>query len=108
VEKIYNDGSVLFSNSGYTRNPNLINSLYFYLRCASPADNFQTGRHGYSGYAGYTFQGFIYSPVDFDPDVDPGTPDPPGPDPSPDPEGYPTKIWLYKRAIERGKGLIIV
>lgn len=107
VEKIYSDGSVLFSNSGYTRDPSLYPSLYFYLRCAHPNDNYQTGAHGYSGYAGYTFQGFIYNPVDFDPDIDPYPPDP-GPGPGPDPQEYPTKIFLYKRALLRGRGELII
>ena len=108
VEKIYSDGSILFSNSGYTRDPQYISSLYFYLRCASPADNFQTGLHGYAGYAGYTFQGFLYSPIDFDPDIDPGEPPTPGPGPQPDPGGgYPTKLLLYKQLIDKRKGRII-
>lgn len=106
VEKIYSDGSIIFSNSGYTRDPSLYTQLYFYLRCAKAADNYQTGYHGYSGYAGYTFQGFIYNPIDFDPDIDPGQPDP-GPGPEPDPGGYPIKLLLYKRKIYRNRGLIL-
>lgn len=106
VEKIYSDGSVLFSNSGYYRgdDPALWNANYFFLRCASPDDNYQTGKNGYSGYGGYNFQGFIYNPVDFDPHIDPGTPDPPGPGPTPDPGQYPTKLILFKKQIYRNQG----
>lgn len=108
VEKIYSDGSILFSNSGYYRgdDPQVWNNLYFYLRCASPDDNYQTGRHGWSGYGGYNIQGFIYNPVDFDPEIDPGTPDP-GPGPGPEPGLYPTRLLLYKKQIYRNQGRLV-
>lgn len=109
VEQIYSDGSIMFSNSGYTRDPNLYNQLYFYLRCASPSDGYQSGQHGYYGYSGYNIQGFIYNPVDFDPEIDPGPEPGPGPGPEPpDPGGlYPTRLLLYKKQIYRNQGRLI-
>ena len=104
VEQIYSDGSVLFSNSGYYRgnDPQKWNDFYFYLRCAHPSDNYQTGRHGYSGYGGYNIQGFIINPIDYDPDISPDPP--PGPGPGPEPGKYPTRLILYKRAWMRSRG----
>lgn len=105
VEKIYSDGSVLFSNSGYYRgnDPDVWNALYFYLRCAHPSDNYQTGRHGYPGFGGYNIQGYIYNPIDFDPEIDPGPP-PPGPGPGPEPGPQLTNLLLYKKQIYRNQG----
>lgn len=109
VEQIYSDGSIMFSNSGYTRDPNLYNQLYFYLRCASPSDGYQSGQHGYYGYSGYNIQGFIYNPVDFDPEIDPGPEPGPGPGPEPpDPGGlYPTRLLLFKKQFYRNQGRLI-
>lgn len=114
VEEIFTDGCVLFSNSGYYRgsDQNKWNDLYFYLVCGHPSDNYQTPRHGYvdHSYGGYNIQGFIYNPVDFDPDVVPPTPGPgpgPGPEP-PDPGGlYPTRLLLYKKQFYRNQGRLI-
>lgn len=97
VEKIYSDGKVLFSNSAYR-------GQMFYLRCGSPANNYHDGGHGEQGYeSAYVFQGFIYFPEDFDPDVDP-TPDPgPGP-PSPDYGMNPLIRYYAKKQIYRNQG----
>lgn len=111
VEQIYSDGSIMFSNSGYYRGSDQAkwDSLYFYLRCASPSDGYQSGQHGYYGYSGYNIQGFIYNPVDFDPEIDPGPEPGPGPGPEPpDPGGlYPTRLLLYKKQIYRNQGRLI-
>lgn len=49
VEQIYSDGSILISESGY-------NSFKFRLTKL---------KKGYKYFTGYTFQGFIYNPIDF-------------------------------------------
>lgn len=54
--------------------------------------------NGNYGYGGYRFQGFILNPFAG------SEPGPPGPGPGS--EGR--KLWFFKRAIDRGKGLIIV
>lgn len=69
VEQIDADGTVHFSNSGYTRKPSLWNQLYFYTREGKASNNY-----GYE--RGYNFQGFIYLPDDYTPPDDPPTPDP--------------------------------
>ena len=53
VEQINSDGSIVTSNSGY-------GGTLFYMRTI-------TKESGYAYRSGYTFQGFIYNPVDFDP-----------------------------------------
>lgn len=97
VEKIYSDGKVLFSNSA-------LRGQMFYLRCGSPANNYHDGGHGENGYeSAYRFQGFIYFPEDFDPDIDP-TPDPgPGP-PTPDYGMNPLIRYYAKKQIYRNQG----
>lgn len=97
VEKIYSDGSILCSNSGYTRDPNQYAQLYFYLRSGNASNNW--------GYPEYTLQGFIYCPEDFDPDIDPD--EPPTPDPTPEPGAYPSKLLIYKKQIYRNQGRLI-
>ena len=52
VEEIYDDGSILTSNSAYS-------GSYFYMKTLKPPTY-------YMGSA-YTFQGFIYNPTDFTP-----------------------------------------
>lgn len=54
--------------------------------------------NGNYGYGGYTFQGFILNPFA-------GT-EPGPPIPGPGSEGR--KLWFFKRAIERGKGNLII
>ena len=61
VEKIYNDGKILTSNSAY-------GGSRFYTKKLSPP-NYNMG-------SAYTFQGFIYNPTEF---TDDPTPDPPTP-----------------------------
>ena len=53
VEKVYEDGSVLTSNSGYK-------STYFYMATIKPPYNIGTD---------YKFQGFIYNPNDYEEDT---------------------------------------
>ena len=97
VEKIYADGSVLFSNSAYK-------GAMFYLRCGTIASNYHTAAHGYRSYeSSYRFQGFIYYPDEFD-NVE-GT-NPPAP-PGPNPEGYgmnPLIRYYAKKQIYRNQG----
>ena len=97
VEKIYSDGKVMFSNSA-------LKGQMFYLRCGSPANNYHDGGHGENGYeSAYIFQGFIYFPEDFDPDIDPD-PDPgPGP-PTPDYGMNPLIRYYAKKQIYRNQG----
>lgn len=98
VEKMYSDGTVTLSNSAYDRNPATMAQNYFFLRSGNSGNQY--------GYPEYTFQGFLYSPVDFDPDVDPDPgpgPEPPGPEPS----QYPTRLLLYKKQFYRNQGRLI-
>lgn len=82
VEKIYDNGDLLISNSGYPKR-------YFYMTCVNASDNYRKGRRGYEGYAiaKYRFLGFIYLPDEYAP----------GPTPPPDPS--PTQgmkpLWFY-------------
>lgn len=69
VEQIDADGTVHFSNSGYTRSPNKWNQLYFYTKEGKASNNY-----GYE--RGYIFQGFIYLPDEYSPPDEPPTPDP--------------------------------
>ena len=97
VEKIYSNGAITCSQSGYTRKPELINR-YMFWTTTGPRSN----HYGFS--ASYVYQGFLYLPTDYDPDIDPD--DPPGPGPTPpDPdEPYPRKLLLYKKQIYRNQG----
>lgn len=97
VEKIYSDGTVVFSQSGYTRDPQYIDINYFWTSSGKAANN-------YGFHSAYIFQGFLYPPTDFDPDVDPDPPPGPGPGPTPEPGQYPTKIILFKKQIYRNQG----
>ncbi len=54
VEQINADGSIVTSNSAYTRNPDLMDSYYFYLETRQPPNYDPSGTYG--------FQGFIYNP----------------------------------------------
>lgn len=69
VEQIDADGTVHFSNSGYTRKASNWNRLYFYTKEGKASNNY-----GYE--RAYIFQGFIYLPDDYTPPDDPPTPDP--------------------------------
>lgn len=63
VEKIFSDGSILLSNSGYTRDPSNWDALYFYLTPADQSPGVLTAANNYtdSYHVGYNhFQGFIY------------------------------------------------
>lgn len=97
VERIMSDGKVLFSNSAYR------GSMY-YIRCGTQANNYHDGGLGYPGYeVQYIFQGFLYCPEDFDPEIDPGPVPPPGPDPG----GYganPLLRYMAKKQIYRNQG----
>lgn len=61
VEQVNEDGSIVTSNSAY-------NSTLFYMQTLTPES-------GYTWNSAYTFQGFIYNPVDFEgtglPDITP-------------------------------------
>ena len=79
VEKIYSNGDVLFSNSGYEYK-------YFYKRCANGRDNYHSGKRGWYGYeTAYRFQGFIYLPDEYSPT----------PTPEPTPSDMPKPLWFY-------------
>ena len=54
VEQINSDGSIVTSNSAYTRNPDYMDSYYFYLETRQPPNYDPSGTYG--------FQGFIYNP----------------------------------------------
>ena len=99
VEKIYSDGTVVFSNSAYDRNPQTMPQSYFYTRQGKVSNQY--------GYSEYTFLGFIYCPTDFDPDIDPDDPPDPGPDPPPEPTQYPTRLLLFKKQFYRNQGRLI-
>lgn len=61
VEKIFADGSILLSNSGYTRDPSQYDRLLFYLDPADKSSGVLTPANNYTANPGYnTFQGFIY------------------------------------------------
>lgn len=96
VERIYSDGHVIFSNSAW-------HGSMFYKRCGTPQNNYHDGGYGLYGFeTAYIFQGFLYCPEDFDPEIDP---QPPGPDP--DPGGYganPLVRWVAKKQIYRNQG----
>lgn len=62
VEKIYDSNRILTSNSAY-------GGSRFYMKELTRSSNYYMG-------SAYTFQGFIYPPVDF---IDPDTPIPPEP-----------------------------
>ena len=77
VEEIHDDGSITTSNSGWTRDPELMPSYYFYLsRNLTPPN--------YLPVSGYVFQGFILNPHG-----------------GGKPTGRGKKIWLYKRKLWR-------
>lgn len=104
VEKIYSDGTVVLSQSAYTRDPAILNDparyakYYFATRQGKASDQY--------GYSEYIFQGFVYLPEDFDPDIDPDNP----PDPEPDVPGddkLPLKLLLYKKQFYRNQGRLI-
>lgn len=87
VEKIYSNGSILTSESGY----------HAYMFKCEKVGNRSTN-WGY--HSAYKFQGFIYLPEDFDP-PDPGPDPPPDPDPDPHPQppynpfGFNKPLWFY-------------
>lgn len=97
VEKIYDDGCVIFSNSAYRGD-------MWYKKSGTAAHQYHDGGHGEPGYeAGYVFQGFIYPPVDFDGPGD-NTPDPgPGP-PGPGYRMNPLLRYMAKKQIYKKQG----
>lgn len=97
VEKIYSNGAVTFSQSGYTRVPAKIEAYMYWTTTGTRAN-----LYGFS--ASYTFQGFLYLPTDYDPDIDPDDPPGPGPEPPEPDDPYPRKLLLYKKQIYRNQG----
>ena len=75
VEEIYNDGSILTSNSAY-------GGKRFYMKTLKASNNYFMGKS-------YTFQGFIYPPTEFIPDY------PPSPAPKRK-KGFPFVLYAEK------------
>ena len=91
VEKIYSNGDIVTSNSGYSRPSSPNNKLYFWTETLKKSNGYL---QGWEKKYGYRVQGFIYNPYG---ELGPQPPEnPEKPDPNPQKKQRKRfKFWLY-------------